>query len=93
MQRRVPDVLAIFEEDLNRSNSAGLKDLLVSIGLTEFKAIRHALKGISIIQSGTDFGNINEELFFKIPGSGLGLKLEFEHMIIFTSLNHSMISH
>ena len=88
-QRQVPDVLAIFEDNLNR---ADLRGLLVAIGLKEFKAIRHSLKRVSVVRHGPDFGARIEELVFWIPGSGLGLKFQFEHMIIFTSLDHSLIS-
>ena len=86
IHREVPDVLVIFEEDLNRSNSADLKDLLVSIGLKKSKSIRHTIKEFSIVNKEVDAADDDEELVFRIPGVGIGLKFQFEHMVIFTPL-------
>jgi len=90
IHREVPDVLVIFEEDLNRSNSEDLKDLLVSIGLKKSKSIRHTIKAISIVKKEVDAVDGDEELVVRIPGVGIGVKFQFEHMVIFTPLDHSL---
>jgi len=65
-----------------------LKDLVVSIGLKKSKSIRHTIKCIFVVKevAHDDY----EELVFRIRGVGIGLKFQFEHMIIFTPIDHPL---
>lgn len=84
-RKNIPDFLAMFEHDLNNPNSKDLKDVLISMGLEETDKIKHAVKGISLIRLNSRNEKYpDNDVLVRLPGR-LGLKLQFEHMLVFTN--------
>jgi hypothetical protein len=84
-RKDIPDFLAMFEHDLNNPNSKDLKDVLISMGLEETDKIKHAVKGVSLIRLNSRNEKYpDNDVLVRLPGR-LGLKLQFEHMLVFTN--------
>ena len=91
-QRKLPEFIAIFEEDLYKTNNTELRELLKTIGMKELKKIRHTIKGIGIgmIKPGlAPLENDGDDGTFAI-GIG-GIVLKFEHMVLFSSYDPSLL--
>mmetsp|Transcript_8124 Transcript_8124/g.15296 ORF Transcript_8124/g.15296 Transcript_8124/m.15296 type:complete len:651 (-) Transcript_8124:46-1998(-) len=83
-RKNVPDFLVIFEQDVNNPNSEHIKDILYSMGLEESEKMKHVVKGISFVRlSSQNERHPGNDLIVRL--GRLGLKLHFEHMVVFTN--------
>ena len=85
-QKKLPKLLALFEEDLYKNGSIEMRDLLASVGMREMQKFRHTVKGVSFVrpcQRKDDNGRNDEATIMALPALGVRLKIEYYHMILF----------
>ncbi len=84
----LPDFLAIFEEDLHRKKE--LETILINNGMIQLKKIPHAIKGVQFVHERNAIelnGKNTEETSSIFIGLWhIGLKICFEHMMIFSKM-------
>ena len=81
-QKRLPQLLVIFEEDMHK-NGGAMIDLLSSVGMEKNEKFRHTIKAVSIIKEFEHRkNNDNDALILRLP-LGMALKFEYHYMILF----------
>ena len=87
-QRKVPDLLVIFDNELSFDN---VEDVIKNIGLSEIGRFRHSIKAVKV----TDTSEVNnrkipriywnKEGTMQVDGFGRTLILSFDHIVLFAS--------
>jgi len=81
----VPDFLAVYEEDV-ASSSGAVEDMVRDgMGMVEVERLRHSIRKVSFVRGEEDdgTGETDDGLVYRNRLMGMGVKITFEHMILF----------